>query len=233
MGTGWSSLRRGQDYYDEGALIWLRADTIIREQTQNRLSLDDFLRSFFGQRDSGPVVITYTREDLEASLAAICPFDWHAFFETHVYQANSKPPTDGLEAAGWRLVYNAMPNNEPFYSDFLAPGSYYAWYSVGMAVKKDGTISDVVPGTPAYDAELGPKMKILAVDGHPYSNDALSESIAHPRDNAISLVVRNFDSVQTLKIKYTGGIRYPHLERIAGIHDYLSEILEPRSLKEH
>jgi hypothetical protein len=30
---GWNDFRRGQDYYDEGSLIWLRADTIIREQT--------------------------------------------------------------------------------------------------------------------------------------------------------------------------------------------------------
>ena len=42
----WMYLRRGQDYYDEGALIWLRADTIIREKTQDRASLDDFLRNF-------------------------------------------------------------------------------------------------------------------------------------------------------------------------------------------
>jgi predicted metalloprotease with PDZ domain len=147
---GWYPLRRGvQDYYDEGALIWLRADTIIREQTQGRVLLDDFLRSFFGQRDSGPIVVPYTREDVEASLSAIFPYDWHTFFETRVYQVNSKPPTDGLEAAGWRLVYNATPNNEPFYAEFFAPGSYYAWHSIGIGVKKDGTISDVVPGTAA------------------------------------------------------------------------------------
>ena len=63
---GWNSLRRGQDYYDEGALIWLQADAIIREQTQDRLSLDDFLRSFLGQRDTGPIVVPYTREEVEA-----------------------------------------------------------------------------------------------------------------------------------------------------------------------
>ena len=61
----------------------------------------------------------YTREDVEAALSAICPYDWHTFIETHVYQVNSKPPTDGLEAAGWRLVYNATPNNERFDSELL------------------------------------------------------------------------------------------------------------------
>jgi predicted metalloprotease with PDZ domain len=229
---GWHSLRRGQDYYNEGALIWLRADTVIREQTQGRRSLDDFLRSFFGQRDTEPIVAPYTREDIEASLSAICPFDWHSFFETRVYQVNSKPPTDGLEAAGWRLTYNATPNNEPFYTDLL-PISYYGDYSVGITVKKDGTIFDVVAGTPGYDAGLGPNMTILAVDGRVYSAAALNEAIAHPRNGKISLVVRNFDSVETREIQYAGGVRFPHLEPIPGSHDYLGEILAPRSDNDH
>jgi predicted metalloprotease with PDZ domain len=229
---GWSSIRRGQDYYDEGALIWLRADVQIREQTHGRLSLDDFLRSFFGQSDTDPIVAPYTREDVEGALSAICPFDWHNFFETRVYQVNSKPPTDGIEAAGWRVVYNATPNNEPFYSEIL-PISYFGEYSVGMNLKKDGTIVDVFPGTPAYDAGLGPHMTLVAVDGHVYSDDALNESIAHPRNGKISLIVRNFDSVESHEIQYGDGVRYPHLERIPGSHDYLSEILEPRSYKEH
>jgi predicted metalloprotease with PDZ domain len=226
----WTSLRRGQDYYDEGALIWLRADTIIREQSKDRLSLDDFLRSFFGQRDTGPIVVPYTREDVEASLAAIVPYDWHAFFETRVYQVNSKPPTDGLEAAGWRLTYNDTPNT--LYAAVL-PDSSDASYSIGIYVKKDGTISDVVPGTPAYEAGLGPHMTILAIDGRVYSADVLTESITHPRNGKISVIVRNFDSVETREIQYAGGLRYPHLERIAGTKDYLSEMLAARTYKTH
>jgi predicted metalloprotease with PDZ domain len=228
--TGWSSLRRGQDYYDEGALMWLRADVLIREQTRGRLSLDDFIRSFFGQRDTEPIVVPYTREDIESALSAILPYDWHSFIEAHIYQVNSKPPTDGLEAAGWRIVYNPTPNNEPFYSDLL-PIDYFGEYSIGISTKKDGTIVDVFPGSPAYNAGLGPHMTLLAVDGRAYSADTLNESIAHPQNGKISVVVRNFDSVETREIQYTGGVRHPHLERIPGSHDYLSEILEPRSFK--
>jgi predicted metalloprotease with PDZ domain len=230
---GWDSLRRSQDYYDEGALIWLRVDTILREQSQDRLSLDDFMRSFLGQHDTGPIVAPYTREDVEASLSAIMPYDWHTFFETHVYQVNSKPPTDGLEASGWRLVYNATPNNEPFYSNESNAGTYYGSYSIGTDVKKDGMISDVWPGTPAYEAGLGPQMTIIAVDGHVYSSDVLNEAIAHPQNGKITLVVRNFDSVESREIKYSGGVRFPHLEQIPGAHDYLSEILAPRSAAAH
>jgi predicted metalloprotease with PDZ domain len=225
---GWSSLRRGQDYYDEGALMWLAADVLIRERSQGRLSLDDFLRSFFGQRDTAPIVVPYTREDVEAALSALWPYDWHTFFETHVYKVNSTPPTDGLEASGWQLVYNAMPNNKRFNAD-INPVGYRGSYSIGMDVEKDGFIHDVWPRTPAYDAGLGPQMTILAVDGRSYSADALNASIAHPEDGKISVVVRNFDSVHTYEIHYAGGVRYPHLERIADRHDYLSEIFEPRS----
>ena len=226
--SGWSSLRRGQDYYDEGALMWLGADVLIREQSKGRLSLDDFLRSFFGQHDTDAIVVPYTREDVEAALSTIWPYDWHRFIQAHVYQVNSQPPTDGLEAAGWRIVYNSTPNNEPFFADFVSI-EYYGSYSLGMDVGKDGSIWDVWPGTPAYDAGLGPHMTILAVDGRAYSADALNRSIAHPRDGKISVIVRNFDSVEAHEIQYAGGVRYPHLEPIRERHDYLSEILEPRS----
>jgi predicted metalloprotease with PDZ domain len=228
--SGWSTLRRDQDYYDEGGLIWLLADVQIRKQTQGRASLDDFMRSFLGQRDTGPIVAPYTREDVEAALSAICPYDWHAFFETRIYQVNAKPPVEGLEAAGWRLVYNATPNNEVFDSE-LNLITYYGAYSIGINVKKDATIADVWPGTPAYDAGLGPHMTILAVDGQAYSDDVLNAAIAHPTNGKITLLARNFDTVKTYEIQYAGGVRYPHLEPIPGAHDYLSEILAPRSYK--
>lgn len=223
---GWGSLRRSQDYYDEGALIWLRADTIIREKTHDQHSLDDFLRSFLGQRDTGPIVVPYTRADVEAALTAICPYDWHSFFEKRIYQVNSKPPTDGLEASGWRLVYNDKPLPPTFWEEATDPIKYFGWYSIGLNVKKDDTISDVLLDSPAYKAGLAPQMKILAVDGRAYTPDVLNDAIAHPQGAQISLVVRNFNTVESFEISYAGGVRYPHLERIPGSHDYLSEILK-------
>jgi predicted metalloprotease with PDZ domain len=220
----WSSIRRSQDYYDEGALTWLLADTIIRQQSHGKKSLDDFLRSFFGQRDTGPIVVPYTRQDVEVALSAVWPYDWHSFFQKRIYDVNSKPPTEGLEASGWRLIYNATPNSAPFVPA-VNPIEVYASYSVGMNVEKDGAISDVWQGSPAYAAGLGPHMKVIAVDGHAYSADALNDAIAHPQDGKISIVARNFDSVQTYEIHYAGGLRHPHLERIPDTHDYLSEIL--------
>lgn len=227
---GWNDLRRGQDYYDEGALTWLRADTIIREQTHGQKSLDDFLRSFLGQRDTDPIVAPYSREDVEAALGAICPYDWHEFFESRIYQVNPKSPFEGIEAAGWRVTYNDTPLHEPFWFELL-PFSTIADTSIGIVTQKDGTIFDVIPGSPAYDAGLGPHMTILAVNGHMYSGDSLNEAVAHPPNGKITMIVRNFDSVEIRELKYAGGLRYPHLEQIPGTHDLLSEILAPRGSK--
>lgn len=228
--SGWASLRRNQDYYNEGALMWLYADAIIREKSQGRRSLDDFMRGFLGQRDTGPVVAPYMREDVEAALSATLTYDWHSFIEKYVYQVNPNPPTDGLEAAGWRLVYNDTPNGQFFFSDFT-PVEYWGTFSVGVNVGRDGAIADVVAGSPAYNAGLGPHMMIVAVDGRAYSSEVLNEAIAHPPDGKISLLVRNFDTLQTFEIQYAGGVRYPHLERIPDKPDYLSEIFAPRSNK--
>lgn len=227
----WSSLRRGQDYYDEGALMWLYADVLIREQSHGSKSLDDFLKNFLGQRDTDPIVAPYTRADVEESLNAVWPYDWHDFIEKYVYKVNDKAPTDGLEASGWRLVYNATPNGPPWFSSLPGAPQVFEEDSIGIVLQKGGKIFDVVPGSSAYLAGLGPQMTILAVDGHAYSDDALRESIAHPSDGKISMVVQNFDSVKTYEIAYSGGLRYPHLERIPGSHDYLSEILASRSGK--
>jgi hypothetical protein len=71
-------------------------------------------------------------------------------------------------------------------------------------------------------------MTILAVDGRAYSADALNDAIAHPQDGEITIVAKNFNSVQSYVIHYAGGVRYPHLERIPGAHDYLSDILKPQ-----
>ena len=65
-GSAW---RRGVDFYDEGDLIWLEADVLIRQQTQGRRSLDDFCRKFHGgkrraSRPVEPLRLTLTAEVL-------------------------------------------------------------------------------------------------------------------------------------------------------------------------
>ena len=43
----WRSWERSEDYYSEGQLMWLDADTLIREKSGGKRSLDDFARTLF------------------------------------------------------------------------------------------------------------------------------------------------------------------------------------------
>ena len=72
----WVDYQRGWDYYDEMALVWLDVDTLIREHSGDRRSLDDFARAFFGTEDGRVAPLTYRFEDVVAALDAVQPADW-------------------------------------------------------------------------------------------------------------------------------------------------------------
>src|SRR5690606_31624234 len=41
----WSSWQRNEDYYNEGLMVWLEADAILRRETKGARGLDDFARA--------------------------------------------------------------------------------------------------------------------------------------------------------------------------------------------
>ena len=77
----WRSWQRNEDYYSEGLLVWLDADTLIRERTRGRGSLDDVARGFFGIDDGAWTPATYTFDDVVAALNAALPYDWATFLQ--------------------------------------------------------------------------------------------------------------------------------------------------------
>ena len=76
----YAGYRRGVDYYDEGTLIWLEADVMIRELSKGAKSLNDFCRAFEGGPGGVPALKTYTFDDVVAALNAVQPYDWAAIF---------------------------------------------------------------------------------------------------------------------------------------------------------
>jgi predicted metalloprotease with PDZ domain len=223
-GGQYSSLRRtAGDFYTEGELIWLDADTIIRERTGGAKSLDTFLHTFTEPGVTGPITKTYTREDVEQTLSSIVPYDWHGFFQRYVYEVAPHPPSDDLERAGWRLVFNDKPNK------FIAAAaairhSLNYWYSLGFNVNAKGEIRDVRENAPAWKAGLSPGVKIIAVDGQEWDPDVLEYAVKHSSGN-IALIASNNGAVGTYTINYRGGLRYPHLVRIPGKPDMLGKIM--------
>jgi len=67
------------DYYDESTLIWLEVDTLIREKTGGKKSLDDFCRAFHGGEGNEPKLIPYTLDDVAAALNGVVANDWKKF----------------------------------------------------------------------------------------------------------------------------------------------------------
>ncbi len=216
--------RRALDYYDESMLVWLDADTTIRAKSGGRKSLDDFAKLFFGGSEVG--VKPYTLDDVVAVLNQVVPNDWRAFLESRVYRVNVHPPLAALEASGWRLVYNETPNWYLSLRERTGKLTDVS-FSVGMWVKNDGTISDVVYGTPAYAAGLMPGMKITSINGRKYDGDVLREEIR--ARTPLNVAVEQASFAGTFRIDYTAGARYPHLERIAGTPDLLSDIMGARA----
>jgi predicted metalloprotease with PDZ domain len=226
--TEWENWRRSTDYYDEGALIWLDVDTAIRQLTHDQKSIEDFCRSFEGAPGGAPALKTYTFDDIVSALNSVAPNDWHSFLRTRLDSTSPHAPLGGIEHGGWKLVYNDRPN------DFITNGAetHNTWdymSSLGLSVQDDGTVIDVVHDGPAYNAGIGPGMKLTAIDGQQFSSTVLRELVEKSASASapFTFLVANGPYFKTMTVDYRGGPRYPHLERNNEMPDLLGEIIRP------
>ncbi len=88
---------------------------------------------------------------------------------------------------------------------------------------------DVIHDGPAYNAGIGPGMKIVAVNGAQYGPDVMREAIntAKTATQPIQLIVSNGAQFRLCRVDYHGGLQYPHVVRDASRPDYLGEISHP------
>lgn len=229
----WSNWRRGQDYYFEGALIWLDADTLIRKLTDDKKSLADFEKIFLGKGgDTGPLIVTYNFDELVKDLNEVVPYDWAGFLRERVYRIDEHADFAGIERSGYKLAFVDKPSatEETLLKlhDRLH-GRWDNWYSIGLELAPDGRIQDVRWGGPGDKAKLAPREKIIAVNGRIYSQDAMHAAIRAAKNSKepIRLIVQADEYVMTAEIDYYDGEKYPVLERVNGTPDYLDEISKP------
>ncbi len=223
-GPEWSSWRRSVDFYPEGTMIWLEADALIRKLSKGTRSLDDFCKKFHGGAGGKAEVASYTREDVVKTLGEVAPYDWKGFFESRIDGLRPKGPFDGIEAAGWRVVWNDKPNAILKLWEKERKELQHS-FSIGLLLKEDGTILDAIEKSPAALAGVGPGMKLLAVNGRKWNPHVLADAIAASRTTPVELLVENAEFYKTCKLTYAGGLRYPHLERDAARPDLLGEII--------
>ena len=232
-GAAW---RRGVDFYNEGNLIWLEADGILREKSGGKLSLDDFCRRFHGGEDTSPKVVTYTREDVIATLNALAPYDWAEFFRARVDRVAPHAPMAGIQSHGWRLVYRDS-SSEYFKAMEASNQKIDLAHSIGIVISdKDdsqGTIVDVLPGSAAARAGVAPGMMLLGVNGRHWNSDVLHDALkATATGTPLELLLEQSEYFRTCKLDWKGGERYPWLERIQGAPDRLGELIAPKAARE-
>ncbi len=225
----WESWRRPLDYYDEDVLNWLWVDVIIRQQTQNKKSMDDFCHLFHGGQSGTAAVKTYTFDDVVNALNQVAPHDWRGFWTERLTNHGPGGPLDGIAGSGWKLVYDDT-RSEQMKAWEQDHTELDASYSIGLLLRGDGGIVDTIEGMPAAKAGIGPGMKVVAVNGRRFSDDVLRDALKAGTNGSapLELIVENTDYYKTFKLDYHSGEKYPHLVRDESKSDVLGEIIKPR-----
>jgi predicted metalloprotease with PDZ domain len=217
-GASWNELRRGQDYYMEGMLLWYECDAIIRERTDGTRSLDDFCRRFFARVPGDQTVIGFEHADVVRDLQATADYDWDSFLRRRVTAPQETLPLDVVGRLGYRLRYTEKSQTDSPAAD-----------SLGMAIVKDRVVR-VDPGLPADKAGLAPGMKLIGVNGKKYSTNRLRDAIADSLTTKnVEFLIEDGEDLRTMVVPYAGGLRYLELARVEGRGDVLGDILRARA----
>ncbi len=225
----WRSWQRSEDYYSEGQLIWIDVDRIIRRQSAGKRSIDDFARAFFGMRDRDWGELTYTFDDVVATLNRVQPYDWRTYLQRKVYDIAAQPPLEGITQGGYRLVFTDEPTKW-IKSSEKSGKSNDLTYSGGFTVDNDGKIGSVLWDSPAFNAGLSVGSALVAVNGRNFSGDAIKAAIKAAAGNgpAPELLIHDGDVYRTVKLDWHGGLRYPRLEKVGTGEGTLDALLAPR-----
>lgn len=224
----WSTWQRSEDYYTDGQFLWLDVDTKIRELSQDRRSLNDFARAFFGVMDGSRRPVAYNFDDIVATLNSVQAFDWAGFLRTRLDENLQEARVDGLARAGWRLIFTDTPSD---YTKAIASqsGGVDLHDSLGLTANLSGAIRQVVWDGIAFRAGLAANASIVAVNERAYTPQVLKQAVQNAKTDTapIRLLLKKGGALRSVELDYHGGLRYPHLERIPGTRDRLSEIFAP------
>ncbi len=209
----WASWQRSEDYYNEGLLVWLDADTLIREMSGGKKSLDDFARAFFGIEDGRWSPVTYTFDDIVKTLYGVQPYDWAKFLRDRLDSHGPGAPLAGLARGGYRLAFADKPTD---YAKGVETQSKIAnfTYSLGFTLRQDGEVAAVMWDSAAFKAGLATGVRIVAVNNIAYDADRLKEAIK--AKEKVDLLIRRGDKFTTVSFENKDGLRYPMLEKVGG-----------------
>jgi predicted metalloprotease with PDZ domain len=224
----WTSWQRSEDYYNEGLLVWLEVDSILRAKSGGKKSIDDFARAFFGLKHGDWGVVTYTFDDVAKALNDIVPNDWAGFLTQRLTETGKPAPLNGFVNNGYRLIYTDEQTPALKTSEKDRGGTDLA-YSLGFAINKTNAVSAVRWGGPAFEQGLRIGDELVAVNGTPVTVDALKKAVtaAKGTKDPIKLLLKLDGAYREIAIDYHGGLRYPRLEKTGSGEAGLDRLLAP------
>lgn len=225
----WRSWQRFEDYYVEGLLIWLDADTLIREMSHDQHSLDEMASGFFGVNNGSYMPVVYTFDDVVKALNAVQSYEWASFLRARIEAISTEPPFDGITRGGYKLVFNDVESDYYKSAEAILKITNLT-YSIGLSVDKDGYVKSVLWDGPAFRAGLSAAVQILSVNGVAFDADRLKDAIKATQGagGSIELIIKDQDRFRVARIDYHNGLRYPHLDRYTSQPARLDDILSAK-----
>jgi hypothetical protein len=94
-----------------------------------------------------------------------------------------------------------------------------------------GNVRDVRKGSAAWAAGLAPGMQVVAVNDQVFTPKMWTDAITAAKGGTLPIALRIKQGTwyTKLSLDYHDGLKYPHLERIPGTTDMLSEIMAPHA----
>jgi predicted metalloprotease with PDZ domain len=222
------SWQRSEDYYNEGLLIWLETDAIIRERSKGAKSMDDFARAFFGTKEGDYSANPYDFKDLVRTLNGVAAYDWDGFLTKRLTEKASGAPLNGLTQGGYRLIFGDEPTPQ-FKDGEKRSKEINLSYALGGVIAK-GKLTSVIWDGPFFNAGMVIDTEIIAVNGMAYEDDVIKEAITAAKGTTtpIRLIIKNGDRVREVSVPYYGGLRYPKLEKIGTADSGLDMLLKAK-----
>lgn len=227
--SNWPYLRRSQDYYREGAMLFMEFDARIRNLTEGEKSLDDFCATFFTQGDPANHAVPFTREEVVRTLSAQAKFNWDSVIQLRMYETQERFDPELAVQCGYRLEYSDKPSERTKRSERRwGNGSFYE--SLGFSCSSKGKVGTLIPDSPGDKAGINKGTEIIAVEGKKFSIKRLKDAVRNTvMTGKVNLLISDGDQFKDLSIDYDGGLRYYTLTRIDGSPDRIAEIAAPRA----
>ncbi len=165
------------------------------------------------------------------ALNAVVPNDWAGFLHARVDAVRAQ----ARRSTGWRAPAGGLVYTDTA-SDFYKANEKSRkitdlTFSLGMAIDKEGDGGRCALGRARLAGQChGSAPHVEAVNDVAYDPDVLKDAIRDAKGSRkpIVLLLKSNNLFHASSVNYVDGLRYPHLEHVAGKPDLLTTILAAR-----